>query len=57
MVYRDMTFCVNESCKKTCRRKLTEVITQQANKLGMPIAVSNYFCTDVGEDDTVEEVS
>lgn len=57
LTYRDMTFCVNDKCKKTCRRKLTEEITQQANKLGMPIAVSNYFCIDCGEDDTVEEMS
>ena len=67
MVYRDMTFCVNDKCKKTCSRKLTKKITEKANKLGMPIAVSNYFCTDCGnelgsscsaeEDDTVEEMS
>ena len=52
-----MTFCVNDKCKKTCSKKLTEKITEEAEKFGLPLAVSNYFCIDCGEDDTVEEMS
>lgn len=55
--YKDMTFCVNDKCKKPCNKKLTEKITETANKLGMPLAVGNYICTDCGEDEDAEEVS
>lgn len=55
--YKDMTFCINDKCKKTCSRKLTEQITESAKKIGMPLAVSNYICVDCGDDEDAEEVS
>lgn len=55
--YKDMTFCVNDKCKKTCRRKLTQEIIDKANEFGMPLAVSNFFCVDCGDRDETEEMS
>lgn len=55
--YKDMTFCVNDKCKKTYRRKLTQEITDKANEFGMPLAVSNFFCVDCGDRDETEEMS
>lgn len=57
LCYKDMTFCVNDKCKKTCSKKLTEKITEEAEKFGLPLAVFNYFCIDCGEDNTVEKMS
>jgi len=56
LCYKDMTFCVNEKCKKPCSKKLTEEITEKAKNFGLPLAVSNYFCTDCGEDNETEEM-
>lgn len=51
LCYKDMTFCINEKCKRACKKKLTVKITQEAEKLGLPIACSNYICTDMGDED------
>lgn len=54
ITYRDMTFCVNEQCKNRCSRFLTPEIEKQAEEYGLPIAVSNMICLDVGEDGKYE---
>lgn len=51
LVYKDMTFCVNDKCKKSCSKKLTDEIAEKAKKLCLPLAVSNYFCVDCGDED------
>jgi len=43
MPYLDRTFCASNSCDGSCSRKLTAEHKAEANKLGMPIAMS-YFC-------------
>lgn len=57
LTYKDMTFCVNDKCKKPCGRKLTEEITVKAKKFGLPLAVSNYLCTSFEESNETEEMS
>ena len=58
LCYKDMTFCVNDKCKKTCSKKLTEKITEEAEKFDGPSIILAYSpCIDCGEDDTVEEMS
>ena len=54
LTYRDMTFCVNEQCKKRCSRFLTPEIEQKARQFGLPIAMSNMICLDCGEDGKYE---
>ncbi len=49
-VYRDITFCVNEHCKKRCNRFLTSEIEAAATAYGLPVAVTKYICLDKGED-------
>lgn len=48
--YRDMTFCVNQDCKKRCFKFLTPQIEQRASQLGMPVAVAEFICLDCGSD-------
>lgn len=50
IVYKDKTFCVNQSCKKRCERFLTPEIEQAAEAYGLPVAVSEFICLDMGED-------
>jgi len=50
ITYKDRTFCVNKSCKNRCSRFLTEEIKKEAEEYGLPIAMCNCICTDVGED-------
>lgn len=47
--YKDTTFCVNQDCKKRCSRYLTEEIEKEAKEYGLPLAVTEMICTDVGE--------
>jgi len=54
ITYKDMIFCVDEKCQKRCRKYLTNEIKIQADKAGLPIAYSNYFCTNCGETDAKE---
>lgn len=54
ITYRDMTFCVNEQCKKRCSKFLTPEIEKQAEEYGLPVAVSNMICLDCGEDGKYE---
>ena len=49
LTYKDTTFCVNENCKKPCRRKLTAAIEQEADVFGLPLAVAEFDCVDEGE--------
>ena len=41
VTYRDMTFCINDKCKKKCKRYLTPEIMQAAEEYGLPVAMSN----------------
>jgi hypothetical protein len=50
VVYKDMTFCVNQKCKKRCGRFLTEEIEKKAIKYRLPLACSVFICLDKGED-------
>ena len=50
IVYRDRTFCVNQSCKKRCERFLTPQIEQAAEAYGLPVAVSEFICLNQGEE-------
>lgn len=54
IVYRDMTFCVNHSCKNKCRKFLTPKIEAAARQFGLPIACAEYICLDKGEDGVYE---
>lgn len=48
--YRDTTFCVNKQCKNRCHKFLTTEIMTAAKSYGLPIAVSEFICLDLGED-------
>lgn len=50
ITYRDMTFCVNKSCTKECKRRLTPQIEQAAEQYGLPIAMSEFICLDEVEE-------
>ena len=50
MVYRDMTFCVNEECKNRCSKYLTCEIEEKTKAFGLPLAVASFICLDKGED-------
>ena len=49
--YRDRTYCVNKNCEKECSRRLTKEIEEQADLLGMPLAVAIYDCAEVEDAD------
>ena len=64
LVYKDMTFCVNEKCNKRCKKYLTCEIEKAAKDYGLPLAVASFICLDCGEDgvyrlegEEVEEMS
>ena len=57
LCYRDRTYCVNEDCKNPCSKKLTKEIEKEAAEFGLPVMVSWYICTNVGEDKQNEEMS
>ena len=48
--YRDMTFCINENCKKRCFRYLTPEVIYAAEQYGMPVAMAEMICLDCGDD-------
>jgi len=50
IVYRDTTFCSHTNCKKECNRKLTPEIEAAAEKYGLPLAVSAFFCLEETEE-------
>lgn len=54
ITYKDKTFCVNKNCKNRCSRYLTEEIEKEAKKFGLPLAVTEMICTDVGESSAKE---
>ena len=54
ITYRDTTFCVNQNCKKRCRKYLTFEIQTAAEQCGLPLAVSEFICLDCGEDGVYE---
>ena len=56
LCYRDRTYCINKECSKPCSKRLTEEIEKEAAEWGLPVMVSCYICTDVGEDETVSEM-
>ena len=49
MCYKDMTFCVNDECTRTCYRKLTKEIAEEAKKEKYA-CLGQYFCTDCGNE-------
>lgn len=54
ITYRDMTFCVNNDCKKKCSRFLTPETLHTAEQYGLPVAMSSFICMDCNEDGTWE---
>ena len=50
IVYKDITFCINNNCSKKCRRFLTPQIEAEAQAYGLPIACAELICVDKGED-------
>jgi hypothetical protein len=56
LCYRDRTYCINKECSKPCSKRLTEEIEKEAAEWGLPVMISCYICTDVGEDETVSEM-
>lgn len=54
ITYRDITFCINQNCKKRCNRFLTPQIEQKAQEYGLPLAVAELICLDCGDDGVYE---
>ena len=50
ILYRDMTFCVNQRCQKRCERFLTPAKEQAAKQWGLPVAVAEFICMNQGKD-------
>lgn len=55
--YRDMCFCSSKTClNKWCRRRITQEVEADAERLGLPIDVADiqesctyYECSEVEE--------
>lgn len=41
--YKDMTFCTADCANDECIRQLTPEVIEEANKLGLPIAQSDFY--------------
>ena len=54
IVYKDMTFCINDKCTRKCRKYLTRETELAAKSCGLPICTASFICLDQGEEEKNE---